>query len=163
MAIESMDRMQTVQQHCKSLRLPTVADAFQEIAATAQRENWSWESFLLELLEAEIEGRRERRIERLTKASHLPEGKTLQSFDLERLPMRIRRQLTNLTRGDFIDRNENILVFGVGSFSVKLVKWIMTHHPTATVYWVQSGMVALLVALIVLVYALSRGHSFRNT
>ena len=56
-----------------------------------------------------------------------------------------------------------ILVFGVGSFSVKLVKWIMTHHPTAAVYWAQSGMVALLVALIVLVYALSRGHSFRNT
>lgn len=134
MAIESMDRMQTVQQHCKSLRLPTVADAFQEIAATAQRENWSWESFLLELLEAEIEGRRERRIERLTKASHLPEGKTLQSFDLERLPMRIRRQLTNLTRGDFIDRNENILVFGLpGTGKTHLVaalayEWIQADH-----------------------------------
>ena len=132
---------------------------FEQTAATAQRENWSWESFLLELLEAEpvpdssnrgMEGRRERRIQRLTQASHLPEGKTLETFDLDRLPLRLRRQLPNLTRGDFIDRNENILVFGLPGTG-------KTHLVAALAYeWIQANYAVLFTPTFKLVGTLLR-------
>jgi DNA replication protein DnaC len=79
----------------------------------ARREDWPLETFLHHLLEQELAGRRQRRISRLTKQSHLPEGKTLSTFDQKRLPLRVRRMLPQLCRGELIDRAENILIFGL--------------------------------------------------
>lgn len=99
--------------YCKSLRLPTLGDVLTETLARAQRESWSIETCLLHLLEHEAEGRRRRRIERLLRTSQLPVGKTLAHFDQSRVPLRIRRQLPQLELGDFVDRSENILFFGL--------------------------------------------------
>ena len=60
-----------------------------------------------------MEGRHQRRIERIQDAAHLPVEKTLAAFDQERLPLRMRRLLPLLCRGDFVDRAENLLVFGL--------------------------------------------------
>ena len=60
-----------------------------------------------------MEGRHQRRIGRLQKAAHLPTGKTLASFDQDRLPLRLRRLLPQLCTGEFVDRSENLLVFGL--------------------------------------------------
>ncbi len=65
----------------KALHLPTAARLFPEIVARAQRDNWPLEAFAAELLEAELEGRRQSRVERLTRAAHLPPGKTLATLD----------------------------------------------------------------------------------
>jgi DNA replication protein DnaC len=108
-----MSRLETIRQHLRTLRMPTTVQGIEDLMATAQREDWSLETFLGELLEQEMEGRRQRRIERLQKAAHLPAGKTLTSFDQERLPLRLRRLLPQLCAGDFVDRTENLLVFGL--------------------------------------------------
>ena len=60
-----------------------------------------------------MEGRRLRRIERLKKAAHLPVDKTLETFNQDRLPFQIRRLLPQLCTGEFVDRAENLLVFGL--------------------------------------------------
>lgn len=99
--------------YCKSLRLPSLGDVLVETLARAQRESWSIETCLLHLLEQEVEGRRQRRIERLLRTSQLPLGKTLAHFDHSRVPLRIRRLLPQLEQGDFVDRSENILFFGL--------------------------------------------------
>jgi DNA replication protein DnaC len=70
-------------------------------------------TFLAELLDQEVEGRHLRRIERLQRSSHLPAGKTLASFEQAHLPLRLRRQLQELCEGDFVDRSENLLIFGL--------------------------------------------------
>ncbi len=57
--------------------MPTAVQIVAETIATAQKENWSLETFLGEILEQEMEGRRLRRIERLKKAARLPVEKTL--------------------------------------------------------------------------------------
>lgn len=93
--------------------MPTAVQVVEETIASAQQENWSLEAFLADLLEQEMEGRRLRRIERLKKAAHLPIEKTLASFDQERLPLRLRRLLPQLCTGEFVDRAENLLVFGL--------------------------------------------------
>ena len=93
--------------------MPTAVESVAETLAAARKENWSLEIFLTELLEQELEGRRLRRIERLRKAARLPEEKTLAAFDQDRLPLQLRRLLLQLCTGEFVDRSENILVFGL--------------------------------------------------
>jgi DNA replication protein DnaC len=105
--------LEAIRTYCKALRLPTVASAVEDTLTTADREGWPLEAFLQHLLEQEMDGRRERRISRILKAAHLPPGKTIEAFDQQRLPLRVRRQVPQLCRGDFIARAENILIFGL--------------------------------------------------
>jgi DNA replication protein DnaC len=105
--------LQTIQQHLRELRMPTAVESVADTLAAARKENWSLEIFLAELLEQELEGRHIRRIERLRKAARLPEEKTLAAFDQDRLPLPLRRLLPQLCTGEFVDRSENILVFGL--------------------------------------------------
>ncbi len=60
-----------------------------------------------------MEGRRLRRIERLKKAARLPVEKTLATFNQERLRLQTRRLLPQLCTGEFVDRAENLLIFGL--------------------------------------------------
>jgi len=108
-----MTQIETIQQHFRTLRMPTAVQIVAETIATAQKESWSLETFLSEILEQEMEGRRLRRIERLKKAAHLPVEKTLATFNQERLPLQIRRILPQLCTGEFVERTENLLIFGL--------------------------------------------------
>lgn len=108
-----MTQLETLQQHFRALRMPTAVQIVAETITTAQKENWSLETFLSEILEQEMEGRRLRRIARLQKAAHLPADKTLETFNQERLPLQIRRLLPQLCTGEFVTRAENLLVFGL--------------------------------------------------
>ncbi len=108
-----MPQIEQLQQHLHTLRMPTAVEVIGDLLTTATRETWSIEKFLAELLEQELEGRRQRRTERLQKSSHLPAGKNLANFEQEHLSLRLRRQLAQLCTGDFVDRAENLLVFGL--------------------------------------------------
>jgi DNA replication protein DnaC len=142
--------LDAISTYCKALRLPTVAQIVDDALATARREDWSLEAFLHHLLEQEMEGRRERRITRLLKAAHFPPGKTLETFEQKRLPLRIRRQISQLCEGDFIDRADNILVFGLPGTG-------KTHLVTALGYeWVQRNYSVLFIPTFKLVGGLLR-------
>jgi DNA replication protein DnaC len=67
---------------------------------------------LREVFELEAHGRLERRIERMMRASRLPLGKTLDALDRTRVPKGVMRRVDELARGDFLERAENVLVFG---------------------------------------------------
>lgn len=96
----------------KELRLPTIRDRFQESAIRAATENLSHLAYLSELTTQECETRKEGRIKRLMTQSQLPPGKTWDSFDFTRLPLHVVRQMETLRDGSFLDRRENILIFG---------------------------------------------------
>ena len=98
--------------YLKELHLPTIRECFEDIARMAQQESLSYECYLLELAERECEARRQRRIERLLRESRLPLEKNIDSFDLKRLPAKVRQQVTTLLDGTFLDRKENVLAFG---------------------------------------------------
>ena len=142
--------LDAIHTYCKALRLPTVSQVVEDAVSLAQREDWSPETFLHHLLEQEMAGRRLRRITRLTKAAHFPPGKTLQTFEKKRLPLRIRRQIPQLCEGKFIDRAENILIFGLPGTG-------KTHLATALGYeWVQRNYSALFIPTFKLVGGLLR-------
>jgi DNA replication protein DnaC len=108
-----MTQLDTLQVRLRALRLSTAAQVVGDVVAKAQQENWSLEAFACELLEQECDGRRQRRVARLAQEAHLPIGKTLATFDLKRLPLRIQRLVPSLCAGDFVDRAENLLIFGL--------------------------------------------------
>jgi DNA replication protein DnaC len=94
------------------LHLPTMRAQYESVARQATAETWSYTEYLLELAQRECQQRRERRIERVLKASKLPLAKTWATLDLKRLPPKVVQQLRALHTGDFLDRRENVLVFG---------------------------------------------------
>jgi DNA replication protein DnaC len=96
----------------QELRLATVRSQHEAVARQAMAESWSYTTFLCELMERECQQRRHNRIERLLKTSRLPLEKSWSALDLKRLPARAVQQLRSLLSGDFLDRRENVLVFG---------------------------------------------------
>jgi len=98
--------------HLRELRLPAFREAYEEEARRAEAESFSYEQYLLELVQRECEDRRQHRVERNLRASRLPTDKTLSGFDLKRLPTKVRQQVQSLTDGAFLKRCENVLAFG---------------------------------------------------
>jgi DNA replication protein DnaC len=94
------------------LHLPTVRGCFQQEADNARRDSLSYEKYLQQVMERELEDRRSRRRERLLKESHLPLEKTVQAFDRTRLTQKVNTQYSVLLEGDFVARRENVLAFG---------------------------------------------------
>src|ERR1039457_485389 len=97
----------------RSFRLPTMAAMWAESVARAERESWGYQRLLQHLCESDEQDRRERTMQRLLKASGLPDGKTLGNLDEKLLPTKIRRLLPTLLEGHFVERAENILAFGL--------------------------------------------------
>lgn len=97
----------------RELRLPSIAFGYEEMARQAEREGWSFGQYLRALCEAEVQDRRTRRIKRLLRQSELPSEKTRATLDEKRLPPPIARSLQSLCEGGFVERAENVLVFGL--------------------------------------------------
>jgi DNA replication protein DnaC len=96
----------------RELHLPAIRECYQEQSQVARSESYSYEQYLLSLVDYESQSRREKRIARFLRDSRLPLEKTLASFDRKRLPQKVDAQLNILLDGSFLDRTENILAFG---------------------------------------------------
>ncbi|MBV9224163.1 MAG: IS21-like element helper ATPase IstB [Acidobacteriaceae bacterium] len=107
-----MDVQAELNDGLRELRLPAVRQSYEELARQAEREQLTYEQYLLELVHREEDARHEARISRLLRQSRIPREKNLESFDLKRLPVKAARQIKTLLEGDFLDRRENLLVFG---------------------------------------------------
>jgi DNA replication protein DnaC len=94
------------------LRMPAIRKNYLDVAETARQESMSYEEFLYQLASYECQERKQNKTNRELKLSRLPLEKNLQSFDRQRLPMKINAQLSALLDGSFLDRKENVLAFG---------------------------------------------------
>lgn len=97
----------------RELKLPAFAAQHEEVALKAEKSGWSHPKYLRQLTELELAQRRSRRIERLLKESKLPVEKALSTLQQDKLPAKVRRQLPALCEGGFVERAENVLVFGL--------------------------------------------------
>ena len=92
-------------------KLPTVGT--QLVKRIAETE-WSGVlPLLLEVFELEASDRRERRVERLLRASRLPASKTMEALQLGRFSKPLLQKVRELAKGDFLDRADNVLCFGL--------------------------------------------------
>jgi DNA replication protein DnaC len=96
----------------RELHLPTIRQEYEAAAGRARQESLSYERYLLDLAERECESRRSHRVERLLRESRLFMEKDLSRLDLKRLSSKAAQQVRSLLEGDFVDRHENVLIFG---------------------------------------------------
>jgi DNA replication protein DnaC len=96
----------------RELHLPAMRREYESAAARARQETMSYERFLLDLVERERESRRSSRVERLLRESRMFLEKSVTNLDLKRLPSKAAQQVRSLLEGDFVDRHDNVLVFG---------------------------------------------------
>jgi hypothetical protein len=90
-----------LQAYLKELHLPTVRASFEELARKAQQEGLSYERYLLELVQREIQDRRSGRIAWLLRQSQLPPEKSWPALDLKRLPPKVLQQARLLLEGEY--------------------------------------------------------------
>ncbi len=101
-----------VEEHCRTLRMPTVGASFAQLADEAVRTHQTPISFLAALLLAEVEERERGTIDRRIKDARLPRFKTLDQFDFAAAPLLSPTLLHTLAEGGYLERAEPIILIG---------------------------------------------------
>lgn len=96
----------------KNLCLPTFASCYKSVAESFEQEKKTYIDYLQELAIRELEHRQQQRIARLLKQAKLSRDKLLSNFDIKRIPGLSSTKIQYLAQGEFMDRYENILIFG---------------------------------------------------
>lgn len=96
----------------KRLKLPVFQREYEAAARQAGSENWDYAAFLEHLAEAELKSREAKRIQRLLKQARFPAPKELSEFNFSALPSINKGNILELSRGEFIDRCENVVLLG---------------------------------------------------
>ncbi len=104
--------MVLLRHHLKVLRLPTIGAECEKVAHQAAADNADHLTYLLQLTELELLEREKRAAERRLKAARFPTLKTLDTFDFTARPSVNKMLVTELARGEFIDKRENVLLVG---------------------------------------------------
>ncbi len=102
----------TIRQHCKALRMPTIASQFSTLAEQAVREKKTHVGYLEALLTVEMEEREKNTIDRRIKEARLPRVKTLEEFDFNQSPQVTAAKMRDLANGGYIERAEPVLLIG---------------------------------------------------
>ena len=106
------DRQAELRTMLRSLKLPAIAAAFEELALKAAKANLTHEAFLYDLVQAECIQREQHRIARLLRLSGLPPDKTFRTLQLDRFPPLIREHLERLRSGAFLEDAINVVAAG---------------------------------------------------
>jgi DNA replication protein DnaC len=85
-----------LEMHLKNLQLAAFLEQYADLAHDAQHAGWSYEQFLLELVEQEVTRRTLNRQRRLIQQAHFPMRKELADFDFTCLPDLNRSRLLRL-------------------------------------------------------------------
>ena len=123
----SVPPQERIAQLCAEFRLPTVAA---EVVPRFQASDQGAAlATLLEVFELEAGDRRQRRVDRLRRAARLPAGKTWDTLDRTRLPVKLQQQLEELSTGRFLDRAVNVLAFGLPGTGKTHAMAALGHRP----------------------------------
>lgn len=96
----------------EALNLLAMLSVYQDLASKITNAKQSPIDYLEELTRIELEQRNQKHIQYLLKSAKLPRDKLLIDFDITRIPTLTSGLIQNLSSGDFIDRQENLLIFG---------------------------------------------------
>jgi DNA replication protein DnaC len=107
-----MERNDLLESYLRQLRLPSFARNYQSFAADAARSNLDFTRYLLALAEQEVNQREQNRIQKRIKAARFPVFKELADFDFSALPTLNKAQVLDLSRGEYIQKREPIVLIG---------------------------------------------------
>ena len=98
--------------HLKALKMPSMHNECEKMAARCAKENVDHLGFLLRLCEQELIDREKRAADRRLKAAKFPNYKTLEDFDFKAQPSINRVLVSELMRGIYIDKRESVILIG---------------------------------------------------
>jgi DNA replication protein DnaC len=98
--------------HLKQLKLPTFLAEYERQAQDCARAGVDHVRYLLRLAELELIERERRMVERRIRAAKFPVVKSLDSFNFTAIPTLNKMLVTELARGEYILRRENIIALG---------------------------------------------------
>ena len=110
-AMENLEKA-AVEQQCRSLRLPAVAEQCAPLAEVAVKQRQTYLRYLEALLAAELEERERNTIARRIKDARLPRMKTLDEFDFAKAPQIKATEIHELAQGGYIERAEPVILIG---------------------------------------------------
>lgn len=96
----------------QQLNLTHLEAALPQVVQAAQREQWTYETFLERALASELEGREQKAMARRLKAARIPSKKTLDGFDFSFQPTLSERRLRELADLSFVRTCTNIVFLG---------------------------------------------------
>jgi len=94
------------------LHLSHLEAALPQVVQAAQREQWTYETFLQRALAAELEGREQQALARRLKAARIPAKKTLDGFEFTFQPSLSERRLRELADLSFVRTCTNLVFLG---------------------------------------------------
>jgi DNA replication protein DnaC len=98
--------------HLKQLKLPTFLAEYEKQAHECAQAGVDHVRYLLRLAELELIERERRMVERRIRAAKFPVVKGLDSFDFTAIPSLNKMLVTELARGEYILRRDNIIALG---------------------------------------------------
>jgi DNA replication protein DnaC len=98
--------------HLKQLKLPTFLAEYEKQAYECAQGGVDHVRYLLRLAELELIERERRMVDRRIRAAKFPAVKSLDSFDFTAIPSLNKMLVTELARGEYIVRRENIIALG---------------------------------------------------
>ena len=110
-ATENLEKA-AVEQQCRALRLPAVAEQCAPLAEVAVKQRQTDLSYLEALLAVELEERERNTVARRIKEAHLPRIKTLEEFDFSKAPQVSATEIQELAQGGYIERAEPVIFIG---------------------------------------------------
>jgi DNA replication protein DnaC len=96
----------------QSLKLDSMADNLDALCDQAAKEEWTYTTFLGQLLEEELAARDQRRLSVTTKMARFPFHKTLEQFDFAFQPSVEKRRIQELASLRFVSSGSNVLFLG---------------------------------------------------
>ena len=97
----------------KQLALPMMLQYWEASEQQAQEKQWSYAQYLAHLAEMEANGRYQKRVTRYTKASCLPPGKSLATFDFVHTPSINQQKVHALADNPaWVKDAHNLIIFG---------------------------------------------------
>ena len=96
----------------KGLGLTQLAQQLPELLDTARQQQLSYEAFLRQALESEVQGRQRPALERRLRAAHLPSRARLESFDFSFQPTLSERLVRELAGLAFVQTATNVVFLG---------------------------------------------------
>ncbi len=109
--VENLEKA-AVEQQCRVLRLPAIAEQCATMADTAIKQRQTYLRYLEALLSVELEERERNTIARRIKDAKLPRMKTLEEFDFSEAPQVHATRIHELAQGGYIERAEPIILIG---------------------------------------------------
>ena len=98
--------------HLRTLKLPAIRGEYAAAARQAQKDGWSYEAYLQELLELEMRSREEHMAAKRLKEARFPETKTLEQIDWNAMAGVSPQKVAHLATCEFIEKAEDVIIGG---------------------------------------------------